>query len=101
MIVVGENSERFPWGRWRVGEEDTSREVVHCVFGEEQRWVRDSMSFFVKLGAFVQMALEVYHEKMCFLDISRVKYGEEEGGWWFGEVRDGYGVGLWKSITKE
>ncbi|RVX19857.1 hypothetical protein CK203_005103 [Vitis vinifera] len=30
-----------------------------------------------------------------------VKYGEEEGGWWFGEVRDGYGVGLWKSITKE
>uniref|UniRef100_F6H3V8 Uncharacterized protein n=1 Tax=Vitis vinifera TaxID=29760 RepID=F6H3V8_VITVI len=52
-------------------------------------------------GTFVQMALEVYHEKMCFLDISRVKYGEEEGGWWFGEVRDGYGVGLWKSITKE
>ena len=31
----------------------------------------------------------------------RRKYGEEEGGWWFGEVRDGYGVGLWKSIMKE
>ena len=29
------------------------------------------------------------------------KYKEEEGGWWSCEVRDGYGVELWKSIRKE
>lgn len=29
------------------------------------------------------------------------KYGKEEGGWCFGEVRVGYGVRLWKSIRKE
>ena len=31
----------------------------------------------------------------------RGKDGEEEGGWWSGEVKDGYGVGLWKSIMKD
>ncbi|RVW54967.1 Transposon TX1 uncharacterized 149 kDa protein [Vitis vinifera] len=29
------------------------------------------------------------------------KYGEEEGGWISCEVREGYGVGLWKEIRKE
>ena len=29
-------------------EKDTSCEVVHCVFGEEQGWVRNLTSFFVK-----------------------------------------------------
>ena len=28
------------------------------------------------------------------------KYGVEEGGWWSLEVREGYGVGLWKAIRK-
>ena len=31
--------------------------------------------------------------------ISR-KYGEEEGGWYTREVRQGIGVGLWKEIRK-
>ncbi|RVW98499.1 microtubule-associated protein AIR9 [Vitis vinifera] len=31
----------------------------------------------------------------------RSKYGEEEGGWISCEVREGYGVGLWKEIRKE
>lgn len=30
-----------------------------------------------------------------------VKYGEKEGGWCFGEARDGFGVGPWKSNRKE
>ncbi|XP_034710620.1 uncharacterized protein LOC117933367 [Vitis riparia] len=34
------------------------------------------------------------------LIISR-KYGEEGGGWISREVREGYGVGLWKEIRKE
>ncbi|RVW91156.1 hypothetical protein CK203_031698 [Vitis vinifera] len=29
------------------------------------------------------------------------KYEEEEGGWWYGEVRDEYEVRLWKFIMKE
>ncbi|RVW71749.1 hypothetical protein CK203_057085 [Vitis vinifera] len=29
------------------------------------------------------------------------KYGDEEGGWCSHEVRDGYGVGLWKAIRKD
>ena len=32
--------------------------------------------------------------------ISR-KFGEEEGGWYTREVREGFGVGLWKEIRKE
>ena len=32
--------------------------------------------------------------------ISR-KYGAEEGEWCTREVREGYGVGLWKEIRKE
>ncbi|KAJ9707156.1 hypothetical protein PVL29_002241 [Vitis rotundifolia] len=32
--------------------------------------------------------------------ISR-KFGEEEGGWYSREVREGFGVGLWKEIRKE
>ena len=32
--------------------------------------------------------------------ISR-KYGVEEGEWCTREVREGYGVGLWKEIRKE
>ena len=31
----------------------------------------------------------------------RSKYEEEEGGWWYGEVRDEYEVRLWKFIMKE
>ena len=34
------------------------------------------------------------------LVISR-KFGVEEGGWCTREVREGYGVGLWKEIRKE
>ena len=50
----------------------------------------------------MQIDLAVCYRKRCLLDMSdRGKYGEEEGGWWSGEVRDGYGVGLWKSIMKE
>ena len=29
------------------------------------------------------------------------KYGEDVGGWQFREVRERYGVGLWKTIKKE
>ena len=32
--------------------------------------------------------------------ISR-KFGEEEGGWYTRDVREGFGVGLWKDIRKE
>ena len=41
--------------------------------------------------------------KRCafWTQVIKGKYGEEECGWWSGEVRDGYRVGLWKSITKE
>ena len=28
------------------------------------------------------------------------KYGEEQGGWCSKEVRDGYGVQLWKAISR-
>ena len=43
----------------------------------------------------MQIDLAVCYRKRCLLDMSdRGKYGEEEGGWWSGEVRDGYGVGL-------
>ena len=31
----------------------------------------------------------------------RGKYGEERGGWCSWEVRDEYGVGLWKTIKNE
>ena len=31
----------------------------------------------------------------------RGKFGEEQGGWCSKEVRDGYGVGLWKTIRRE
>ena len=30
----------------------------------------------------------------------RRKYGEERGGWRYYEVREAYGVGLWKAISK-
>ena len=29
------------------------------------------------------------------------KFGVEEGGWCLGEVREGYGVGMWKAIKNE
>ena len=31
----------------------------------------------------------------------RGQYGEEQRGWCSKEVRDGYGVGLWKVIRRE
>ena len=31
----------------------------------------------------------------------RGKDGEEQGGWCSQEVREGYGVGLWKEIRKD
>ena len=31
----------------------------------------------------------------------REKYGEEQRGWCSKEVRDGYGVGLWKAIRRK
>ena len=39
-------------------------------------------------------------ESLWRLVISR-KFGVEEGGWCTREVREGYGVGLWKEIRKE
>ena len=33
--------------------------------------------------------------------VIRGKYGEEEGGWCTKEMREGFGVGLWKAIRKE
>ena len=32
--------------------------------------------------------------------VIRGKYGEERGGWCSCDVREGYGVGLWKAIRK-
>ena len=32
--------------------------------------------------------------------VIRGKYGEERGGWYSWDVREGYGVGLWKTIRK-
>ncbi|RVX18485.1 hypothetical protein CK203_006665 [Vitis vinifera] len=32
--------------------------------------------------------------------VIRGKYGEEQGGWCSWDVREGYGVGLWKAIRK-
>ena len=31
----------------------------------------------------------------------REKYGKEQRGWCSKEVRDGYGVGLWKAIGRK
>ena len=31
----------------------------------------------------------------------RGKFGKEQGGWCFKEVRDGYGLGFWKAIRRE
>ena len=31
-------------------------------------------------------------------DLIMAKYGEQEGGWCSGEVRDGFGVGVWKAV---
>ncbi|KAJ9701497.1 hypothetical protein PVL29_006726 [Vitis rotundifolia] len=42
----------------------------------------------------------VERESFWKLLISR-KYGEEVGGWFSREVREGYGVGFWKEIRKE
>ena len=33
-------------------------------------------------------------------DVIRDKYGEVAGGWCSSEVREGYGVGLWKAIRR-
>ena len=33
--------------------------------------------------------------------VVRGKYGEEHGGWCTGAVKDGYGVGMWKTIRRE
>ncbi|RVX10737.1 Transposon TX1 uncharacterized 149 kDa protein [Vitis vinifera] len=33
--------------------------------------------------------------------VIRRKFGEEEGGWYTRDVREGFGVGLWKDIRKE
>ena len=42
------------------------------------------------------------NEKRAFWrQVISQKYGENEGEWHFSEVRDGHGVGLWKSISKE
>ncbi|RVW50222.1 Threonine--tRNA ligase, mitochondrial 1 [Vitis vinifera] len=39
-------------------------------------------------------------DKLWRCVISR-KFGEEEGGWYSKEVREGFGVGFWKDIRKE
>ena len=33
--------------------------------------------------------------------VNKGKHGEDRGGWCSREVKDGYGVGLWKTIRKE
>ncbi|RVW60818.1 hypothetical protein CK203_033520 [Vitis vinifera] len=37
--------------------------------------------------------------KTLWNQVIRRKYGEERGGWRYYEVREAYGVGLWKAIT--
>lgn len=37
---------------------------------------------------------------LLWTKVIKGKYGEE-GGWWSCEVRDPFGVGLWKVISKE
>ena len=48
----------------------------------------------------MELAFAVERESLQKLVISR-KFGVEEGGWCTREVREGYGVGLWKEIRKE
>ena len=48
----------------------------------------------------MELAFAVERESLQKLVISR-KFGVEEGGWCTREVREGYGVGLWKEIRKD
>ena len=86
-------------------EEDSSGELEDGLHREKERGSRLAQIFYSQQSFDVQMVLPCWRfaneRDSLWRKVICSKFGEDYGGWSSGDIKGGFGVGLWKKIRKE
>ena len=98
---MGSDPKEFSVG-WRGFSSETPlSQAGHCLFGEEEWESWSEKLVYHEQSSSLKWSWRLANEKGAWwIEVIRGKYGVEEGGWVSCNPREGFGVGLWKTLRK-